>query len=189
MTIDERRQRDRADQRALITGAARRLAESEGWPAVTTRRLSTEIEYSQPVIYKHFASLDGLTEAVALEGFQELAAALEKARLSAQAGGEIHAFAHAYISFARANPALYAAMFIRATRLSFGEQAPVPLSAAFAELKQAIATLSAQRDPDLVAEVFWSALHGLASLDRDGRLRPGLEGERLDLLVAQFSAS
>jgi hypothetical protein len=26
----------------------------EGWDAVTTRRLSTEIEYSQPVLYKHF---------------------------------------------------------------------------------------------------------------------------------------
>lgn len=39
-------------------------------------RLSAEIEYSQPVIYKHFASLDEIADAVALEGFAELAAGL-----------------------------------------------------------------------------------------------------------------
>ena len=188
MTIEERRQRDRADRRALITAAARRLAETEGWRAVTTRRLSTEIEYSQPVIYKHFASLDDLAEAVALEGFSELATALAQARQSSPAGGSVRAFAHAYISFARENPALYEAMFIRATRLRFGEQQPGPLSAAFAELKAAISTLSAQRDLDLVSEVFWSALHGLASLERDGRLRTGLEQERVELLVRQFGS-
>ena len=62
------------------------LAEREGWDAVTTRRLSTEIEYSQPVLYKHFASMEDIVEAVALEGFGELAETLSTARGGPDAG-------------------------------------------------------------------------------------------------------
>jgi AcrR family transcriptional regulator len=49
MAIEDRRERERAARRRLIVTTARMLAEAEGWDAVTTRRLSTEIEYSQPV--------------------------------------------------------------------------------------------------------------------------------------------
>jgi hypothetical protein len=54
MAIEDRRERERAARRRLIITTARTLAEAEGWDAVTTRRLSTEIEYSQPVLYKHW---------------------------------------------------------------------------------------------------------------------------------------
>jgi hypothetical protein len=35
---------------ALIITTARKSAEAEGWDAATTRRLSWQIEYSQPVL-------------------------------------------------------------------------------------------------------------------------------------------
>src|SRR5947209_8688435 len=73
MTIENRRARERAARRQLITATARKLAEAEGWDAVTTRRLSTEIEYSQPVLYKHFSNMEGIVESVAVQGFGELA--------------------------------------------------------------------------------------------------------------------
>jgi AcrR family transcriptional regulator len=60
MTIEDRRARERAARRQLITATARTLAEQEGWDAVTTRRLSTEIEYSQPVLYKHFSGMEDI---------------------------------------------------------------------------------------------------------------------------------
>lgn len=47
MTIQTRRERERAERERLIVEAARNLAETEGWSAVTTRRLSAEVEYSQ----------------------------------------------------------------------------------------------------------------------------------------------
>lgn len=50
MTRLERRERERAERRQAIVTAARELAEAEGWEAVTTRRLSDRIEYSQPVL-------------------------------------------------------------------------------------------------------------------------------------------
>jgi AcrR family transcriptional regulator len=192
MTTAERRLRERADQRRLIIGTARSLAEREGWDAVTTRRLSTEIEYSQPVIYKHFASLVDLAEAVALEGFNELTEALRRARSTSEAAeeSEAAAVARAYCTFAAENSALYDAMFTRATRLPFrAEDAPNPLATAYAELRAAVSTFAGDRDVDTLTEVFWAALHGLITLQRADRLRSTHSLEQLDLLVHQFSGT
>jgi AcrR family transcriptional regulator len=135
MAFEDRRPRDRAAQCRLITATARGLAEREGWDAVTTRRLSTEIEYSQPVIYKHFASMEDLVEAIALEGFGELAETLGDARRRAAPQDAVGAVARAYRTYATKNPVLYDAMFTRATRLRIGaEDAAAPLSTAYAEL-------------------------------------------------------
>jgi AcrR family transcriptional regulator len=188
MAIDDRRLRDRAARRQLIVATARALAEREGWDAVTTRRLSTEIEYSQPVLYKHFASMEDIVEAVALEGFDELAEALRAARREPGEAEEVLSrVAHAYRDFADENPVLYDAMFTRATRLRFGaEDTPVQLRAGFAELRDVVATVPGGRDVDTLTEVLWAALHGLATLGRSDRLRPGRDAERIELLVAQF---
>src|SRR5271155_3827138 len=94
--IAERKLRDRQARRAQIISAARRIAELEGWPNVTVRRLSDEISYSQPVLYSHFGSREGILTAVAIEGFQEMGLALEKARLRAKKGRGIESDASAY---------------------------------------------------------------------------------------------
>ena len=154
MAFEDRRLRDHAARRRLITATARVLAEREGWDAVTTRRLSTEIEYSQPVIYKHFASMEDLAEAIALEGFAELAEALGEARRHAAPDDAVGAVARAYSGYAAENPAMYDAMFTRATQLRFGPDVDAaPLATAYAELRTAIATIAAERDLDTLAEV------------------------------------
>jgi AcrR family transcriptional regulator len=188
VSIAERRLRDREARRQLITATARTLAEPEGWDAVTTRRLSTEIEYSQPVLYKHFASMEDIVEAVALQGFGELADRLGSARRGAATPEEaLGRVAHAFNDFAIENPALYDAMFSRATRLRFGaEDTPEPLSAGFAELREAVAAVAGGPDVDTLSEVLWASLHGLTTLSRDDRLRPGRDTDRIDLLVAQL---
>jgi len=190
MAIEDRRARDRAARRQLITDTARKLAEDEGWDAVTTRRLSTEIEYSQPVLYKHFSSMDGIVAAVAVQGFGELADALAAARRGATDGQDALArVAHAFIRFARDNPALFDAMFTRATTLPFAaDDTPPELNAAFAELRAAVDLVAGTRDADTLTEVLWAALHGLITLDRGGRLRPEYQAVRVDLLVDQFSS-
>ncbi len=188
MGIEERRLRERAARRSLITTTARSVAEREGWDAVTTRRLSTEIEYSQPVLYKHFGSMEDIVDAVALEGFGELADALGAARRDdGPPHQSLSRVAHAYISFAGENPALYDAMFTRPTRLRFGaSDTPTPLSAAFIELREAVAPVVGGRDVDTLTEVLWAALHGLTTLARNDRLRPGLDSDRIQVLVPNF---
>jgi AcrR family transcriptional regulator len=188
MGTEDRRARERAARRQLIIATARTLAEGEGWDAVTTRRLSTEIEYSQPVIYKHFASMEDLMEAVALEGFGELANDLGAARLDGPPREALTRVAHAFNAFANENPALYDAMFSRATRLRFGAtESPPALVAGFTELRQAIVdSIATDRDIETLTEVIWASLHGLTTLARGERLRPGLDSERIELLIAQF---
>jgi AcrR family transcriptional regulator len=183
MTIEDRRARERDARRRLITTTARGIAEREGWDAVTTRRLSTEIEYSQPVIYKHFASLDEITDAVALEGFQELATALRRARMRADPAGAVRAVARRYARFAADAPALYDAMFSRRTRLAFGTAEVPELAAAFGELRAAVEPAAGDADVELLTEMAWAALHGIVVLDRGGRLDPHRGTARIDLLV------
>jgi AcrR family transcriptional regulator len=189
MAIEDRRERERAARRRLIVTTARKLAEADGWDAVTTRRLSTEIEYSQPVLYKHFTGMEQIAEAVAVEGFGELADVIRAARSRAgTASDALTHIAHAYVDFAHDNPAVYDAMFTRATTLRFAAQdTPAQLDAAFAELRHAVGLAAYEQDADTLTEVFWAALHGLVTLSRAGRLRPGYDSERLQLLVNQFT--
>lgn len=191
MAINERRAREQAARRQLIITTARELAEAEGWEAVTTRRLSDEIEYSQPVLYKHFSGMASIAEAVAIDGFGELAEMLSHARRGRRSPtATLKRIAHAYTDFAAKNPALYDAMFTRATTLRFAAaDTPPELTAAFTELREAVAGVAGTRDVDTLAEVVWAALHGLITLHRGGRLRPGLQAERVDLLVTEFSRS
>lgn len=188
MPAEDRRTRERAARQRLIVATARRLAETEGWDAVTTRRLSAEIEYSQPVLYSHFTNMDQLARAVALEGFGELTAKLRAARAGAMTPTDaLRRFARAYVDFARENPALYDAMFTRATTLHFAhEDTPPELEASFTELFEVVAPLAEHRDAATLAEVLLSALHGLVSLSRTRRLRPDFDADRLDLLIAQL---
>lgn len=194
MAIEDRRERERAARRRLIVDTARSLAEAEGWDAVTTRRLATEIEYSQPVLYKHFDGMEQIADAVATDGFDELVTALNVTALEVAGSdaGSAHAaltrISHAYLAFARDHPAVYDAMFTRTTTLRFGvDETPRQLSAAFSVLRDAVGSVAGHLAADTATEVFWAALHGLVVLARTGRLRPGQESARLDLLVGQFT--
>src|SRR4051812_5266938 len=103
--IAERKLRDKQARRTQIISTARRIAELEGWSNVTVRRLSDEISYSQPVLYAHFGSREGILAAVAIEGFQEIALALEAARKRAKRARTIESVAAAYLKFATSSPA------------------------------------------------------------------------------------
>jgi AcrR family transcriptional regulator len=189
MAIEDRRERERSARRRLIVTTARTLAEAEGWDAVTTRRLSAEIEYSQPVLYNHFAGMEQIADAVAIEGFGELAEVTQAARQGAETASESLArIAQAYMDFGRDNPAVYDAMFARATKLRFAaEDTPPELNAAFAGLREAVGLVAGGQDADTLTEVFWAALHGLVALGHSGRLRTGHESARVQLLVDQFT--
>lgn len=188
MSIQERRERERAEREKLIIAAARELAETEGWDAVTTRRLAERVEYSQPVLYSHFGGKDAIKAAVAVEGFAELAANLAAARATApDSARALGAVSDAYMDFARRRPALYDAMFSQAVDLPFATAAAPPaLHAGFGEFAEALRPHAHGDDLGLLTEVFWAALHGLATLTRGGRLPVGDHNRRLAILLARF---
>ena len=183
--IEERKSRERQSRHALILSAARKLAEQEGWPNVTVRRLADEISYSQPVLYSHFENRDGILAAVAIEGFRELGLALEKARHRAKHGNSMESVASAYLHFAAASPALYEAMFTLSLSIPFGDPATPPeLRFAFSQLLELFPEQSARSE--IMAESFWATLHGLADLTRTKRLPPKGQKERLRALTLVF---
>ncbi|MDN5861502.1 MAG: TetR/AcrR family transcriptional regulator [Pseudonocardia sp.] len=188
MSIQQRRERERSRRHELIVDTARELAEAQGWDAVTTRRLAERIEYSQPVLYSHFAGKDAIVTAVAVQGFAELAAELARARdAAATPAAALHAAARTYLAFADSHPAVYDAMFTQTTDLPFAQpDAPAPLQEAFTQLGEALAPFAGTRDPDTLAEVGWAALHGQVTLARGGRLRPEHLEQRLAMLVEQL---
>jgi AcrR family transcriptional regulator len=183
MGVAERRNRDRAVREKRITAAARQIAASEGWGAVTIRRLADEIEYSQPVLYSHFANRDAIVAAVAVEGFRDLAAKIHKAVQGDANNAEApRKAALAYMDFARESPALYEAMFSMPTGLQFSEGDIEPeLREAFAALAAVVAPRAS--DVDMTTETFWAALHGLAELERSGRIAHDLRNQRVSLVV------
>ncbi|MCO8273394.1 TetR/AcrR family transcriptional regulator [Actinoplanes sp. TRM 88003] len=186
MSVQERKVRERADRERLILVTARELAEQQGWDAVTTRQLAERIEYSQPVLYSHFRGKREIIGAIALEGAAELAAAV-RAAVGAAKGprARVTALAYAYLDFAAQNPAVYDAMFQLDGGLAFAQdETPEPLKDGFAALLETLGEVAGDDvDPGLFTELFWAALHGLATLTRSGRLLPQDTERRTQLLV------
>jgi AcrR family transcriptional regulator len=184
--IAERKQRDREARRAQIISAARRIAELEGWSSVTVRRLSDEISYSQPVLYGHFESREGILAAVAIEGFQEIGLALEKARKRAKPGKMVESVASAYLEFAASSPALYEVMFSLSLNIPFADAATPPeLRFAFAQLLEMFQGQGSK--PEVLSELFWAGLHGIADLTRTRRFPPSRQKERVKMFVELFT--
>jgi AcrR family transcriptional regulator len=191
VSIQDRKDRERADRERFIVATARELAEQHGWDAVTTRRLAERIEYSQPVLYSHFRGKREIIGAVALEGAAEMAAAVRAAAGAADGPrARVTAVAHAYLGLAARTPAVYDAMFQLDGGLTFAtEDTPEQLRDAFAALLESLGEVAGDGvDPALFTEVFWAALHGLATLTRAGRVPTGDTGRSVELLVDRLAA-
>ncbi len=184
--IAERKLRDKQARRAQIISTARRIAELEGWSNVTVRRLSHEISYSQPVLYAHFGSREGILTAVAVEGFQEIGLALENAQIRVKRGNTVESVAVAYLEFAASSPALYEVMFCLSLSVPFDDAATPPeLRFAFSQLMELFQGQSSKAE--VISELFWASLHGIAELTRTKRFPPNRQKERVKALVELFT--
>ena len=167
-------------RRDQLTRVARDLAESEGWSAVTMRRIAAEIGVTQPVLYSAFpGGRQALIDAVAIGGFRAVAAALEAVE------AEPMARMRAYLDFAVAQPHVYEVMFSMPSGLPLGAgTGPEPLRRAFAAIQDAF-----PGPDDTRAEVAWAFLHGLATLQISGRLPESRAQARLEYAHQTLTAS
>ncbi|MFD0035964.1 TetR-like C-terminal domain-containing protein, partial [Streptomyces sp. NPDC127172] len=68
------------------------------------------------------------------------------------------------------------------------EDTPEPLKNAFAALMEVLGEVAGDGvHPGLFTEVFWAALHGIATLTRAGRLLPEDTEQRMELLVDRLA--
>ncbi|WEG09116.1 TetR/AcrR family transcriptional regulator [Microbacterium horticulturae] len=168
-----------------IVDVARQIAEDEGWPAVTVRRLADAIGFSQPILYRHFPrGRDEIVERVVIAGYAGLADVL--AEPSGEGSSPVRALIERYLAFAREHPALYEAMASSDTEIVFAsDKTPEELRRAFDTVVAVVAAARAD-DAEVRAELLWSMLHGVSRFAAHGRLDAALDARRIDEMVALF---
>ena len=143
--------------------------------------------------YRHFRDRDELLASVAQRGFEQFAAALSRAWDDGRPDPfkAFERFGRGYLEFARAEPALYSAMFEAGIPLETNPELREAGERAFAVLRTAterlVATLPAQNRPPvlMMALHIWALSHGIASLfGRGDAARRPLPMSPEDLLEA-----
>jgi AcrR family transcriptional regulator len=99
-----------------IARAARRLLDKEGAEAVTMRRVAAAVEITAMAVYRHYADRAALLNALADEGFRELAERLAAEYRAADSSSSLeHRLARVFdvnLSFALESPRLFELMFL-----------------------------------------------------------------------------
>jgi AcrR family transcriptional regulator len=157
----------------LVRGEVRRAAlailEEEGPEGFTVRAIARRAHVAPMAIYNHFGGLNGVIEALWIEGFESFRDALSLR--SEDPGQGLVDAGLAYRAFALAHPGLYGVMF----RHPFRHFEPSPEAAELAALTfqtlvsmieraQAIGFFARQSASD-AAQVIWSACHGYVALE------------------------
>jgi AcrR family transcriptional regulator len=95
---------------AAVVAAAARLADTEGFEAVTLKRIADTLGVRSPSLYAHVGGLDDLLRRLGARGATDLATTLGQA-VEGRAGFDaLQALAVAYRDFAREHPGTYAAL-------------------------------------------------------------------------------
>lgn len=100
MSTSTRRARERANTRERIIEAALHVLETEGVAALTIRRIATDVEYSAPVVYQHFANKDALVLELVAHGHRLLLSEFHHAAQEPDTDRRMTRIASQYVRFA-----------------------------------------------------------------------------------------
>lgn len=175
MGIKERREREKAEIREKILEAARELFVSEGYDAVSMRKIADRIEYSPTAIYLHFKDKEAVMRELCETDFYALAQEFQEIARIEDPVERLTALGVAYARFALSHPNHYRLMFMTPHPHQHDEDHLIergnPEEDAYAFLKWTIGdALAAGRlrpgldDIELLAQTFWAGMHGVVSL-------------------------
>ena len=170
-TVDRRTKRKQL-LRQRILDASRDILLSQGFAALTMRRVAEAIDYAPATIYLHFQSREQIAQELCFGGLKQLYERLGIVT-SKDPATRLSGYARAYLEYAQSDPETYRLIFLADPQLSkavFAQQdsgasgaaALALIVTAFAELQTAAKKSAAK--PAELAELFWAGLHGLASL-------------------------
>jgi AcrR family transcriptional regulator len=72
MSHIDRKMKEKEAVKNSILEASKKIAEKEGWHAVTIRKIAEAIEYTPPIVYEHFENKEDLIRELILSGFRKL---------------------------------------------------------------------------------------------------------------------
>jgi AcrR family transcriptional regulator len=172
----------RGDLRRDLLDTALALIAREGPSAVSLRALARRLGVSHAAPANHFPDKAALFTAIAVEGFSLLAEAIEdgvrQLGLDATAGQRFRAAGRAYTGFALAHPAHFAVMWQRDLLHQDDPELVAAGDSTFELLLGSVRDIQSEgwaagRDPQAVAYLAWSVVHGLAALWLGGSLQRG----------------
>jgi AcrR family transcriptional regulator len=169
MGITERREREREEVRRKILDAARDLFMTEGYERVTMRKIAEAIEYSPTAIYLHFEDKEDLVLALCRQDFGRLLSAMEGQAPPGDPIEGLRQLGRAYAAFAIDNPNQYRFMFMSPMKPDHSPEPTDPGHLSYGVLRDAVtkaieAGALRPADPDTVAQVLWSSIHGAVAL-------------------------
>lgn len=97
-----------------IAGAGRQILDREGPEAVTMRRIAKAVRITPMAIYRHYPDRDALLNALADQGFLELASRLSNGHASRSPEQRLIEMGEIYMDYALEFPRLFELMFIKA---------------------------------------------------------------------------
>ena len=156
---------------ALVTAALELIA-AKGPAGFTVAEAARLAGVSPGAPYRHFRDADALLAEVAVRGFDRLADTMSAASQTSRARpvAALEAAGHAYLNFARAEPAYYAAMFDGRVSPEDHPALHAASERAFMVLRSGADLLTdsmpkATRPPALMMALHvWTLAHGIASL-------------------------
>ncbi len=168
----------KAELRETILNAAREMVLEKGYGELSIRKLAEKIGYASGTIYLYFANRDELVREICVRGFSELGAVMEKAvERESEPKKRLIALLKSYAEFAVENPETYRLSFMEnpvfTEQLFRNEPLETENGAGIRALNSIIDAISALKqndeiliteDENLLAEVFWTAIHGVVSL-------------------------
>jgi AcrR family transcriptional regulator len=169
----ERRTREREETRERILDAAREMFVDRGYEATTMRAIAERIEYTPTAIYHHFLNKEALLAELSAQDFRALATSFQKLARIPDPIDRLRRCGQAYVEFGLRHPMQYQFMFMtrKPPEVMQALRSADPSENAFSFLRQACADVIGTgrirpeyRDPDRLALMAWSALHGFLSL-------------------------
>lgn len=181
MGVRERREREKDATRQKILDAARELFATQGYEAVSLRRIANAIEYSPTAIYVYFKDKAELMKELCCQDFEAFAAKVGESARGEDPIERIRLAGQVYIRFAQEHPNHFRLMFMtkHAQEVLLVDEKELdeqgrgdPSRDAYAFLMESIREVIAQGqirddladDPELIAQMLWACLHGVASL-------------------------
>jgi AcrR family transcriptional regulator len=169
-TIDPRTRRKQV-LRQKILDVSREILLSQGFAALTMRRVAEAIDYSPAAIYLHFQSREQIAQELCFAGLRRLYERLQSVTAKDPAT-RLSGYARAYLEYSQSDPETYRLIFMADSQLTKavfthqdsggGEGALRLIVTAFTELHNGSKKTCGK--PSELAELFWASLHGLASL-------------------------
>lgn len=173
MGVKERKERDKVEMREKILQSAHQLFLDRGFEEISIRSIAEAIEYSPATIYLYFKDKNEIVHALHQNGFKLLNEYFKDLANVADPFERLLQMGKAYIGFATENPGTYELLFMRSEPMehiaSCLDDHWMEGDSAFGSLLQTIEQCQSKGDfekfdPQYLAMMIWSSIHGLCSL-------------------------